>query len=58
MAVGSIAGSFIGGRLLGVVPLPVLLPLLSVHTRPFGVEGLAPSVSVRSPEQTGYDYEG
>ena len=30
MAVGSIAGSFVGGRLLGVVPSPVLLPLLSV----------------------------
>jgi uncharacterized membrane protein YfcA len=30
MAVGSIAGSFIGGRLLGLVPSPVLLPVLGV----------------------------
>ena len=30
MAVGSIVGSFIGGRLLGLVPTPVLLPLLAV----------------------------
>ena len=30
MAVGSIVGSFIGGRLLGLVPSPVLLPLLAV----------------------------
>lgn len=29
MAVGSIVGSFIGGQLLGVVPTPVLLPLLA-----------------------------
>jgi uncharacterized membrane protein YfcA len=29
MAVGSIVGSFIGGRLLGLVPTPVLLPLLA-----------------------------
>jgi hypothetical protein len=27
MAAGSIVGSFIGGRLLGLVPTPVLLPL-------------------------------
>jgi uncharacterized protein len=30
MAVGSIVGSFIGGQLLGIVPSPVLLPLLAV----------------------------
>lgn len=30
MAVGSIAGSFVGGRLLGLVPNSVLLPLLAV----------------------------
>ncbi len=29
MAAGSIAGSFVGGKLLGVVPTPVLLPLLA-----------------------------
>lgn len=29
MAVGSILGTFIGGRLLGVVPSAVLLPLLA-----------------------------
>ncbi len=29
MAVGSIVGSLIGGRLLGIVPSPVLLPLLA-----------------------------
>jgi uncharacterized membrane protein YfcA len=29
MAAGSIVGSFIGGRLLGLVPTPVLLPLLA-----------------------------
>ena len=30
MAAGSVAGSFVGGRLLGLVPSAVLLPLLSV----------------------------
>ncbi|RTL50086.1 MAG: sulfite exporter TauE/SafE family protein [Bradyrhizobiaceae bacterium] len=30
MALGSVAGSFIGGRLLGIVPNSVLLPLLAV----------------------------
>jgi uncharacterized membrane protein YfcA len=30
MAVGSIAGSFTGARLLGVVPNAVLLPLLAI----------------------------
>ncbi len=30
MAAGSIAGSFVGGRLLGLVPTAVLLPLLAV----------------------------
>lgn len=30
IAAGSIVGSFIGGRLLGFVPSPVLLPLLAV----------------------------
>ncbi len=30
MAAGSVFGSFIGGRLLGLVPTPVLLPLLAV----------------------------
>jgi uncharacterized membrane protein YfcA len=30
MAVGSIAGSFVGARLLGVVPNAVLLPLLAI----------------------------
>jgi uncharacterized membrane protein YfcA len=29
MAAGSVVGSFIGGRLLGIVPTPVLLPLLA-----------------------------
>ena len=29
MAAGSIVGSFVGGQLLGVVPTPVLLPLLA-----------------------------
>jgi uncharacterized protein len=30
MAAGSIIGSFIGGRLLGLVPSPILCPLLAV----------------------------
>ncbi len=30
MAAGSIFGTFIGGRLLGLVPTPFLLPLLAV----------------------------
>ena len=30
MATGSIAGSFIGGRLLGLMPSPILLPLLAM----------------------------
>ncbi|MFM9847452.1 MAG: sulfite exporter TauE/SafE family protein [Hyphomicrobiaceae bacterium] len=30
MAAGSIAGSFLGGQLLGIVPSPVLIPLLVV----------------------------
>ena len=30
MAAGSIVGSFIGGQLLGIVPTPILLPLLAV----------------------------
>lgn len=30
MAVGSIAGSFIGAHLLGIVPHAVLLPLLAI----------------------------
>ncbi len=30
MAAGSVIGTFIGGRLLGLVPTPVLLPLLAV----------------------------
>ena len=30
MAAGSIVGTFIGGRLLGLVPTPVLLPLLAI----------------------------
>ena len=30
MAVGSIVGAYIGGRLLGVVPATVLLPALAV----------------------------
>ena len=30
MAIGSIVGSFIGGRLLGVIPASVLLPLLGL----------------------------
>jgi uncharacterized membrane protein YfcA len=29
MAAGSVVGSFIGGKLLGLVPTPVLLPLLA-----------------------------
>jgi len=29
MAVGSVVGTFIGGQLLGLVPTPVLLPLLA-----------------------------
>ena len=29
MAVGSIVGSYLGGKLLGIVPTPVLLPLLA-----------------------------
>jgi len=29
MAVGSIAGAYVGGRLLGIIPTPVLLPLLA-----------------------------
>jgi uncharacterized membrane protein YfcA len=28
MAAGSVVGSFVGGKLLGLVPTPVLLPLL------------------------------
>ena len=30
MAIGSVVGSFLGGRLLGLVPNAVLLPLLAV----------------------------
>jgi uncharacterized membrane protein YfcA len=30
MATGSIIGSFIGGRLLGLVPSSILFPLLTV----------------------------
>jgi uncharacterized protein len=30
MAIGSMVGTFIGGRLLGIVPTQVLLPLLAV----------------------------
>ena len=30
MAVGSVVGSFIGGQLLGIVPTPLLLPLLAL----------------------------
>ena len=30
MAAGSIAGSFVGGRLLGLIPNSVLMPLLAV----------------------------
>jgi uncharacterized membrane protein YfcA len=30
MAAGSLVGSFIGGRLLGLVPNALLLPLLAV----------------------------
>jgi uncharacterized protein len=30
MAAGSIIGSFVGGRLLGLVPSSILLPLLTV----------------------------
>ena len=30
MAIGSIVGSFVGGRLLGIIPTPILLPLLAV----------------------------
>jgi uncharacterized protein len=30
MAIGSIVGSFVGGQLLGVVPSPILLPLLAL----------------------------
>jgi uncharacterized membrane protein YfcA len=30
MAIGSIVGSFIGGQLLGIVPTPMLLPLLAL----------------------------
>ena len=30
MAAGSIVGTFIGGQLLGIIPSPVLLPLLAV----------------------------
>ena len=29
MAAGSIVGSYLGGKLLGIVPTPVLLPLLA-----------------------------
>ena len=53
MAAGSIVGSFIGGRLLGLVPGAVLFPTL----RPFGAlgsQGLAapimpPKPDVRAP---------
>ncbi len=30
MAAGSVGGAYVGGRLLGIVPTPVLLPLLAV----------------------------
>jgi uncharacterized protein len=30
MAAGSIVGSYLGSKLLGIVPTPVLLPLLAV----------------------------
>ena len=30
MAIGSIVGSFVGGQLLGIVPTPILLPLLAL----------------------------
>ena len=44
MAAGSIVGSFIGGRLLGLVPSAVLLPLLAVILVRVGVQGLAAQV--------------
>ena len=30
MAIGSIVGSFVGGRLLGIIPTPILIPLLAL----------------------------
>ena len=30
MAIGPIVGSFVGGQLLGIVPTPILLPLLAL----------------------------
>jgi uncharacterized protein len=47
MAAGSIVGSFIGGRLLGLVPTPVLLPLRG-DLGDFGGEGLAAHIAGRT----------
>ena len=30
MAIGSLVGAYIGGRLLGIVPTSILLPLLAI----------------------------
>jgi len=41
MAAGSIAGSFIGATLLGIVPADVLLPALACYSAALRHEGLA-----------------
>jgi hypothetical protein len=45
MAVGSIVGSFIGGHLLGIVPLSFLLPLLGGDLGAVGNQGLAAQIA-------------
>jgi len=45
MAAGSLVGSFIGGRLLGLVPTRVLVPLLAVIFGAFSGQGLAGQIA-------------
>ena len=47
MALGSIAGTFIGGRLLGIVSDQLLIPALSLIPRGVVGESLAPRVNRR-----------
>ena len=48
MAAGSVAGSFAGGRLLGIVPAPVLLPLLAAILLVSAVKNLGTRLGART----------
>ena len=50
MAIGSIVGSFVGGQLLGVVPTPILLPLLAVILVLSAFKSLAPQIAGQPAE--------